>query len=292
MPTLIPKVTTLDDTPLYERRRSVAAAAGVVATARWTMVDDAGNPVDLTAYNVSGAFPAVVAKVGEAVWKNSGIATVTGSIADAAHGVVTLPLNADGKLTPAIYDVDVAVCDVATGNALMLNRFYLHVERSMFSAQSGTRATPEGPPTRQEVRLRLRDSSPAESRLLDTLQFDDAEIAAALVRAVEVYNDSLPPTSTLDTSTFPFGGLWLDGARAALFESAADWYARNQLAAAAGGVQVDDMAKAPYYLQQSDKLWASYKAAVKARKVSENARTGGRYIGSPYGYIGGPTSRS
>jgi hypothetical protein len=130
------------------------------------------------------------------------------------------------------------------------------------------------------------------SELQVRTHFDDAEIAAALVRAVEVYNDSLPPTSTLDTSTFPFGGLWLDGARAALFESAADWYARNQLAAAAGGVQVDDMAKAPYYLQQSDKLWASYKAAVKARKVSENARTGGRYIGSPYGYIGGPTSRS
>lgn len=289
----------IDDVPLLERTRAVAISAGSATTLAWTMLDDAGLPINLTdlaaredsnrwspllpfPLQAPGDIPVSAAmRLCEAVAGSSGdgVISATGSVVDAAAGEVSVTLDGRTQLKPAIYTADVAalVADVP----VVINRLLVYCEPSLFAVS----ADGEGPPPRSEVRLRLRDSSPAENRLFDELQFDDAEIAQALLSVVRYWNTASPPVSPFTTANFPFRHQWIEGACALLYRSAAAWYRKNKLTTQAGGVALNDMDKADEFDRLSAALWGEFARWVVETKVAINMSLGFGSTGSPYGLV-------
>jgi len=224
----------------------------------------------------------VIGRLGEAVLNQNGYVTLVGSIVDAPTGLVRLSFDAATTIQPAVYDLDLGVVDADTGWPAFVNRLSVIVEPSGFVGGVGL----VGPPTRDEIRLHLRDSSPVENRLLDELQFDDAEIAEAIVHPIRYWNGSLPPVAVFDSSNFPYAHQWKNGIIATLYDMAARWYRKNYLAASAGGVSVADMDKAEAYQASADKLWGEYKAWAKGVKTSISAQQCFGGLASPYSLQG------
>lgn len=280
-----PTVSRIDDAPLLERMRAVAVPGGVATTLRWTMVDDAGLPVDLTDHpaDPGSAVSEVQVRFREAVANNDGSVAADGAVVDRAAGEVEVPLSPNTLARPAIYLADVAVMDQAAGAPRLINRLLVHCEPTLFAASRG------GPPARADVRLRLRDSSPAENRLLDERMFDDAEIAQALLRVVQFWNSTNPPVAFFDTSNFPHQFQWIEGACALLHRAAATWYRKNKLTSSAGGVAVNDMDKADEFDRLAALQWDEFSKWVKNAKVAANMAHGFGGVGSPYRY-GGPST--
>lgn len=272
-------------TPLPERKLALRAVGGQLATLAWTMVDRDGLPVDLTDLVAPAAGGGSVVPVRLRV-RDSGGGVVrefaAGSTAPET-GEVTATLDASSLPGPGVYDAEFAVM-VSGGPAetriAFSNQLTLIVDRGLFGGDEGR----SGPPTMAEIRLHLRDSSPGESRLLDTRMFDDGEVAACITRVVDYWNEIPPPLARrYGTSDFPHRFLWLAGIKAGLYQLAADWYRRNHLPYQAGGVQVDDLGKADEYDRKGDQAWAECKEMVKNLKVAANIEEGFGSYASPYG---------
>jgi len=298
---LVPTTTTLDQVPLIEKKKALAIAGGQDALLSWTMVDDFGEPIDITAYvpsgttpapdpvvganplymNITQPFPPVIARVAESALNTRGYVNIFGTITDPTNGVVQLTIDARKQLPPAIYDMDIGVIDPASGYPGYVNRVYLICEKSGFSNGQDC-----GPPTRRDIRLHMRDSSAAEQRLLDNVQFDDAEIADAITHAIEFWNNALPPIAPADTSNFPFSYWWMEAIVAHLYEVASRWYMTNKLTASAGGVQVNDMDKSQECAQMAALGWQNYAKWVQSKKVAINAMGCFGHVSSPYGLRG------
>lgn len=279
------RTTKLDEVPLVEKQRAAVVQAGQVADLAWTIVDEAGLPLDLSAYDPGGGtpdFPPVRLRLQEAALRNAIPPEAQGSFVSAAAGQVTLPLDAS-KVAPGVYEASVAICDPTSGAIGPIDQFYLFVEPSQFG---GDRSL--GPPTLRQLRLRMRDSSPAENRLLDETLFDDADLIEALLHPVRYWNSALPPIAPYDTTTFPgdFRGPWIDAACGLLWRIAAGWYFKNQLTTTAGGVSVSDMDKGQACAALAQQLWDAYQQWVRSMKVSMNIQSGFGYVGSPYGLRG------
>ena len=121
------------------------------------------------------------------------------------------------------------------------------------------------------------------------MTFDDAEMALALRRPVDYFNEALPPVSTgYTTQNFPSRYNWCEGAVATLFFLLAEHYRKNRLAVAAGGMTVDDMDKEQQYGAEAQRRWAEYKQWVqstKGRMSSDEAwGSAGGAAGFDYGY--------
>jgi len=316
VPTIAPRTTELDGFPLEARKRAVSFRSGAPVGLRWRFRDDRGAPVDLTpllpegpggmqlfpapgegpdlfawtapplAASPDGGTPPVRVRLmmGEAVACNDGRIVRDGWIGESPRdGEAVVPLDPDGKTPPGVYEAEIAALHPATGLPAFIDAFTVYVEPSFFSASAGR----EGPPPLRDLRLRLRDSAPEESRLLDSLQFDDAEIAQAVVRVVRAWNESPPFLRDFDTKNFPFPELLASGVRAALFDVAADWYRRNHLAVQAGGVSVADMDKARDYEAAAAREWERWRREASARQAAINiadasGSLGGRYSSGPW----------
>lgn len=286
--TLAGRVSSIFGAPLPERQLALRAGGGLAATVAWAMVDADGLPVDLT--NLVAPLPGGGSAVPARLRLRDSVAGGGGTLYSFAAvavsppaGTLSAPLDVASLPGPGVYDAEFAVmasADPAETRVAFSNRLSLIVDRSLFGPDMGV----AGPPTMAEIRLHMRDSSPGENRLLDTRMFDDAEVAACITRVVDYWNEVPPPLlRRYGTSDFPHRFLWLVGIRAGLYAMAADWYRRNHLAYQAGGVQVDDLAKADEYDRKADQGWAECKEMVKNRKVSDNIEEGYGGISSAYG---------
>ena len=278
MATITPTITVLDDTPLIERLKAVKFPAGQSPTIAWTMVSDYGQPLDLTGITAPAAPAApVTLAVLETVAFSCGVQTFPGTVTTASTGAVSAVVDGTKLTMPGVYIAEMAV-NGPTGSPSVTNRFYLVLERSLFGGSVTT-----GPPTMAEIRLHLRDSSAAESRLLDAVKFDIAEIAAAIEKPVLYWNETLPPVCKFDTTSFPFRYHWLEGISAQLLFMASEWYRANSLQYSAAGVQVADMEKSQECREDANRRWEAYKAWAKSKKISINMTGFNTSIGSLYG---------
>lgn len=284
-----PVASSLYGCAVGARTRSVAARQGIPSRVDWTMLSAAGNPVDLTSL---GSFPGdvndpdkshVTLDIRETVIipaSSSDVAsTIRGSVGNASGGAVSFQLTTESVARAGIYMAEATVFD-STGKPAFANQFYVVVNRSI-TGNSGWISN--APPTIAELRLHIRDSGAKDNPLLDAVQFDDAEIAAAIEKPVLYWNESLPPIQPYTTTTFPFRYNWLEGAVAQLYRMAAHFYRRNYLPVQAGGVSMNDLGKANEYEQIGNMKWAEYKDWVLKQKVSINARRAIGYAPSPYG---------
>ncbi len=141
----------------------------------------------------------------------------------------------------------------------------ISIEPSVFGQLCG-----EGPLTLAEIRLGLQDFSPDEASLLDDEEFSDVQIAHAIRRTVQLWNETPPPVCIYTPSNFPYRYHWTLGTIAYLLDTAAASYRRNRLAYNAGGISVDDQSKAAEYQQQADAKKAEFMLWMKSEKVRIN----------------------
>lgn len=284
-------VSTVNGQPVMGRMRAITINQGQCAKIEWQLHDKDGNPVDLTPAGFSNDTPpnnpyTVVMRIKEqiALGEDVGPVSLVADVVDATKGKVEVQLTAGLVKYAGIYYAEVALVTVPPNDTvkpcvIFSNMFSLIIARSTFNTdQVG------GPPSIAEIRLHLRDSSPAESFLLDRVMFDDAEIALAITRPIQYWNEIPPPIGVYTTQSFPFRYHWLEGICANLFFMVAEQYRRNQLAYSAAGINIDDQNKEANYEQAGQQRWQAYREWVRMQKASINLEGGYGELGSTYQY--------
>lgn len=271
-----PVVSRVENRPVSGRRRAVSSPAGLPLSIDWVMTDRSGNALDLTTVaNGTVKYKAIDAvPIGGEAWTE-----FAGTIATAAAGVVTLPIDPTLLTCPAVLTVDVAVVSDAAA-MVAANRFILYVDRSGWAAT----ADDMGPPSVDEIRLHMRDSGPEDNMWLDAEEFDLAEVANAVEKCVRHWNEALPPIDQkYRTATWPWRMNMLDGVTSYLYRMAARHYRRVHLPYQAGGLAVDDKNKSAEYEQIAAALWQQYASWVQDQKVVLNVQGAYGVLGSVYG---------
>lgn len=294
-------IPEMDDCKILTRYKAFLVDQGVCADIEHQFRDRKGNPVDLTPWlanstsvSVSGSNstssstpPAgtVKARIKEFLGRTTSacrnpIWDIYGEATDAENGIVRLTLEAGVVERAAIYEVNWAVVD-ENGRPIILDRSVMSVERSMFPIDIRHAYTDLGPPTIQEVRMRLMDSSKNENLLLDDVEFKDEQILMAMWEPIQYWNECPPPLRPLYTTRdFPFRGAWISGVAAQLHMLAANHYRRNVFRSASGGTSDKD--KEREYMSEGMRLWEEYKAWVMTKKVELNLKAFSGSNRSPY----------
>jgi len=166
------------------------------------------------------------------------------------------------------------------------NQSLCFVRRGLFGVSNDTGQYSKGPPSIEEIRLTMRDNSSADNLLLDNVEFDGAEIAQAVLRPIQYWNEIPPPLRpAMTTKTFPFKEIWLKGIQAYLYRMASNTYRRNRLPYSAGGVTVDDKNKEQEYSAAAAGLLREFQDMVQAKKVEINIAGFSSSISSQYGNL-------
>lgn len=297
MPNLPVTSATDDDhlgCPVLTKTRVLPVNKGVCSTIQWEIRDRTGAPVDISSYveceegedssegEVCGQ---VIFRFGDILGETSTIYQIVGEVVDAESGLVQVTLSEALTALPGIFQMEVGVTtqsddDPESYILVLTDKGMLSVERGLF----GDISSPGGyigPPTINEIRLTLRDTV-VENQLIDSLEFDDAELIFALTRPLRYWNETPPPVATFNATNFPFHEMWLRATVAQLLKTAAYWYERNRLAASHGGISVDDMNKGNPYVQLSTLLQREWEDFVITRKVQINAGLAFGTVGSTY----------
>jgi len=285
-------VSTTNGLPTFERMRAISISQGQCATIDWQLHDKDGNPVDLTPCGFTdGANPAeykIVLRLKEnlALGNSKQPTQLDATVVEAATGKVQVPLSSNAVGLPGVYYAEVALINIPAEEAdtpcvVFSNTFYLIINRSTFTNVN----SPGGPPSIAEVRLHLRDSSPNESYLLERLMFDDAEIALAISRPVQYWNEVPPPLNAVyTTQNFPFRYHWLEGICANLFFMVAEQFRRNSLEYSAAGMSINDQNKEASYERAGQARWQAYREWVRATKAAINLESCYGTVTSNYKY--------
>lgn len=278
--------------PVLTRMRAINISQGQCAVINWELHDRDGHPVNLVpcgfADNTNPDDFKVVLRLKEqlSLGNNKAPTQIDATVVDADKGVVQVSLGTNAVGLPGIYFAEMALISVPAEAAdqpcvIFSNTFYLVINRSAFGPTGRT----GGPPSLAEIRLHLRDSSPNESYLLEHLMFDDAEIALAIARPIQYWNEVPPPLDVMyTTQTFPFRYHWLEAISANLFLMVAEQFRRNQLDYNAAGVALNDQNKEANYERAGQTRWQAYREWVRATKASINLESCYGEVTSNYRY--------
>lgn len=120
------------------------------------------------------------------------------------------------------------------------------------------------------VRMALRDFSAEYNTLLEDLEYSDQEILFAMQRPVDEWNDTPPAITQYTLVTFPWREMHLKATCGYLLQTAAHHYSRNSMNYSAGGVSIQDKAKAQEYLIQAKDLLTEWRRNLKLKKRELN----------------------
>lgn len=283
-----PEISTSYGELLPRRRRAAEVKQGVTGVLEIQFLDDGGNPLstdDPPHESEISAMPWVYkARFREAVY--GAYVEVDAEMTDPATATIRAAIPASVAANAGIYDVSFGVLN-PDGTVVATNEIYLLVTQSAWYDKQPVANTPpprRGPPTIDTLRLGLKDSEGIENELLETLHWDLAEMCLALVRTVEVWNDTPPPVRRYTTITFPYKDVWTLGAQYFLFEMAEEHYRRNKYKYVAGGTSIDDKNRDGEYGQIKQLRMQQFNQALLRRKGIENMSQG---YGMSYGMFPG-----
>ncbi len=164
---------------------------------------------------------------------------------------------------------------VTDGDTVIYNiPMFFEVRPSLYAVSR--RATT---PTIAEVRLAAFDVCPGDNYLLDDIEFKDNEIAWAIRRPIDEWNETPPVTLKYTTENFPHRYNWMKSILSELLRIKALNYVRNHLQFNITGGAVDDKGKYQQYLAIADMLRNEWKEFMLRRKVSDNISRGWKNIG-------------
>lgn len=280
-------ISAVNGKPLLTRIRAITITQGQCATIEWQMHDREGHPVNIEPCTDNNQFKIVLRlKEQLSLGNQKTPVEVIATIVDAEIGKVSAALTSAMTGVPGVYYGEMAMVSVPAQLSqqpcvIFSNTFSLVIARSTFDSTNQT----GGPPSIAEIRLHLRDSAPGESFLLDSLMFDDAEIALAIARPVMYWNEVPPPIDAVyNTQSFPFRYHWLEGICANLFMMVAEQFRRNQFDYSAAGLSINDQNKEAGYERAGQARWQAYREWVRATKASINLESCYGEVSSPYKY--------
>lgn len=164
----------------------------------------------------------------------------------------------------------------ATPNIIGEYRMWLEVRKGL------TQNIPHNTPISiAEVRLMARDAEPEANNLLLDYEWSDTEIAFAIMRPIEEWNESLPPVTTYTGATFPYREHWRKATLGYLMRTAARKYLRDDLQYSAGGLTINDKRKWDAYGKLGQDLVDEWRTWMKQEKVRINSLACYGYVGSP-----------
>lgn len=302
-------IPEIDDCKILTRLKAFLVDQGALSTVEHVIRDRLGRPVDLSQWiadttvsegssssssSASGTsangrvrvrvhpfLGAGISRPRNPIWELDHV-----SVIDAVNGVVHCRM--EDKITehPGIYEIFFAVVD-ETDKPVIVDRGLMSVEKSLFPAYIDTAYKDLGPPTIQEVRMRLMDSSANENLLLDDIEFKDEQILLALTEPVRYWNESPPPIERYTTRDFPYRGAWISGVLAQLHMMTANHYRRNRLQHSAGGTSIDDKNKEREYMTEGTRLWNEFTEWCHAKKIEHNLRHFAGTMPSAYSFRSG-----
>lgn len=286
---IVPQFSVYYDETLHQKVRAAHVRQGVPATIQLQLYKAEGTPLSLTDLGFqsgsSSSESASSSEEGAGAYLEARIREYTGferqnytgsvSVYDADSGVVRVEVPSEVSNYPGIYVLEVGLFD-ENDRLTFVCPCYLFYEFSTW----GDTTQPFGPPTLNDIRLSLRDSDIYENLLIDTHDFDIAEICHAAGRSVMFWNESLPIMSGLSytTKTFPFREIWLKGIHFYLFQIAEEHYRRNKLKMSAGGTSLDDKNRDKEYKIAWQERYQEFQKMVQAQKVRLNMSRAWRTI--------------
>lgn len=279
-------IPEMDDCKILTRLKAFLVDQGVTATIEHVFRDKQGRPADLSQYlsavtsesgsASSSSSPAGTIKVRIKEWLGQGesstrnpIWDIYGDAVDPSKGIVRFELEEAVVEHAGIYELNFAVMN-ESGKPVAIDRGILSVEKSMFAVDLDLARKDLGPPTIQEVRMRLMDSSRNENLLLDDTEFKDEQILMAMWEPIRLWNETPPPIERFTTRTFPFRGAWIQGVLAQLHLMMANHFRRNVFRQATGGT--NDKDKEREYMAEGQRLWQEYQAWLLNKKVEINLK--------------------
>jgi hypothetical protein len=197
-----------------------------------------------------------------------------GDIIDAVNGKVCFNHNASDSSKAGIWCGMVIVWEKGVQRRLF--PFYLNVEPNLAAYN------PSGPLTVAEIRLSIRDTCPDLNFLIDAVEYSDEEIAWAMRRPIDYWNEASPNLGFHTPMDFPYRYHWLDATIGELLRMAAVWFIRNDLDYSAAGLTVADMKDGPEYMKMAEQRSAEWKNFVKAKKLEINIEGGFSSMGGYY----------
>lgn len=197
---------------------------------------------------------------------------VVKSAEDAVNGIIYCPFKPCDTWKAGLYVAQAVIRENSIIKRIV--PFYVEVTCDLSSY------CPTGPISIAEIRLAMRDSCPASNFLIDQVEYTDTEIAWALRRPVEFWNEAQPPLNVIySPQTFPFRYHWTEACIAVLLRTAAVWYKRNDLSYSAAGVSVMDTKRWEEYNKMADDRWNEFKAWVQNKKIELNVAGGYKSLG-------------
>lgn len=135
-----------------------------------------------------------------------------------------------------------------------------------------------------EIRMAIRDVDAEANYLLEELDFSDQEIALAIRRCVDYWNEMPPPVAVYKPTSFPWRYHLSLGAAAILHQMAANQKMRNDLPYQAGGLTVQDTIKFQQYTDFYKQYWQQWADWVKTKKYELNVEGAYAILRSGFAY--------
>lgn len=281
-------IHNIDDCPILTRIKAFIVDQGVVCSLKHRFRDRKGNPIDLSQYlaepisessseseSAVGDTGTVILRIrdwmGVGIGANAKIYEITGESVDPVDGIVKADLEAICVREAGIYELTWAVKN-ADGDFVVANTGIMSVERNLLTRETLHSKNDPGPPTINEIRMWMMDSSGSENTLLDDVEFSDEQICLALTKPIQRWNETPPPIEIYTTRNFPYRGAWASAVLGELFIMVASHYRRNRLGGAAGGLQIDDKNKEREYMSEGQRRLDEYNQWLLNKKVEINMR--------------------
>ena len=211
------------------------------------------------------------------------------SVLDPETGQVSLKIPQELYDNPGIYTFSVGVmaptCDPrddADYRPVMVSQGIVLIEPSGF--HYGNQNANCYLPTVADVRRKIDDFA-SKNDLQKAVEYSDYDIVHALIRAVQIWNETPPPLKNYvyNCVNYPFKDLWVEGAVAELLFASVMHYLRNKLQMQSGGLNIDAKNKDAAYKQIADEARRNYMERLIAWKYSINMNQVWGGVSSAYG---------
>lgn len=264
----------------FDSVRAFQAPRNAAGSLQWSMLDADGNPVDLRGCGNDPAvsedpddLPIAKARFTEAVGPvtDNNVYESDATITDPENGTLSVPLPDEVRNFSGIYEIQFGILD-PDGNVMVSNDSFIIIQPGLFG---DSKHRGKGPPTLDEMRVRLRDFAVANVKY-EQQEFSPTELLYCLVQPLKEWNELPPdlPYSRVRSTNFKFREHWLKGATGYLLELAAQHYRRNVTTYSAGGVTVDDKGMEASYVRASQmflKEWRDFLARKKAELMFQRS---------------------